>query len=132
MAFSQRVSIGDVACTPQSLCTGRLGINGLTLAVGGRIGARGGVHVVGLGAAWPDYVFQPAYCLQPLAEVAQFIEANQHLPDVPSAAEVQAEGIELASMQALLLRKVEELTLHLIALKRENDALQVRVRKLEN
>jgi len=107
-------------------------INNLTLAVGGKIGARGGVHVVGLGAAWPDYVFQPAYCLQPLAEVAQFIEANQHLPDVPSAAEVQAEGIELASMQALLLRKVEELTLHLIALKRENDALQVRVRKLEN
>lgn len=104
----------------------------MTLAVGGKIGAQGGVYVVGVGAAWPDYVFNEAYRLQPLAEVARFIQQNQHLPDVPSAAEVQANGVELVAMQAVLLRKVEELTLHLIEMQRANDALRERVQKLEN
>lgn len=131
VAFSQKVSIGNVSC-PSGGCWGTLGINNMTLAVGGRIGARGGVHVVNFGAAWPDYVFKPLYRLRPLAEVEEFIQRNQHLPDVPSAAEVEAGGIELASMQALLLRKVEELTLHLIQMQKENEALKVRVSQLEN
>ncbi len=58
--------------------------------------------------------------------------ANHHLPEVPSAAQIQTEGLELVAMQALLLRKVEELTLHLIQLQKENAALSARVRKLEH
>jgi hypothetical protein len=130
VTLPMRVAIGDVSCT--SGCAGNLNINGLTLAVGGKIGARMGVHVMNVGVAWPDYVFAPAYGLSPLPEVEAFIQANHHLPDMPSAAEVQTEGVELVTMQALLLKKVEELTLHLIQMEKEKQALEARVQKLEH
>ncbi len=70
VTIGQKASIGNVACATPSQCTGMLGTNIiLTLAVGGRIGARGGIHVVGSAVAWPDYVFAPAYQLPPLREV---------------------------------------------------------------
>ena len=115
------MSIGDVSCAS---CAGTLlGINNLTLAVGGKIGARGGIHVVDYGGTWPDYVFAPAYELRPLQEVEAFILANSHLPEAPSTAQVQANGIEIVAMEALLLKKVEELTLYLIRLEKANAAL---------
>lgn len=70
--------------------------------------------------------------MRPLREVEQYVQANGHLPEVPSTAAVQAEGLDLGSMEAVLLRKVEELTLYLIELKKENEALQARVGKLEH
>ena len=106
-------------------------MNNLTLAVGGKIGARMGVHVLNVGVAWPDYVFAPAYRLVPLPEIEQYLQANHHLPDVPSAAQVQAEGVELVTMQALLLQKIEELTLHLIEMEHANDDLRTRLRAVE-
>lgn len=99
--------------------------------MGGSIGARA-IYVVAPTAIWPDYVFEAAYRLPPLREVEEFIRANRHLPDVPSAATVQANGLDLGKMDALLLQKVEELTLYLIELRKENDALRARVSKLEN
>lgn len=123
--FSRRLTVGDVSSP------GTLGINNLALAVGGKIGARS-VHVVAPSVAWPDYVFSEAHQLRPLAAVEQYVRTNRHLPDVPSAATVQAEGLDLGAMEALLLRKVEELTLYLIALEKDNEALRARVSKLEN
>ena len=67
---------------------------------------------------WPDYVFNKEYQLTPLNELEQFITENQHLPNVPSAAEVEANGVELGEMNALLLQKVEELTLYIIQLEK--------------
>ena len=81
-----------------------MGINNLTLAVGGKIGARA-IYVVAPNVPWPDYVFAPGYRLRPLSEVAQFVQANGHLPEVPSAATVQAEGLDLGATQAVLLKK---------------------------
>jgi len=63
---------------------------------------------------WPDYVFQKNYLLPPLNEVEQFIQQYQHLPDVPSAPEVQKKGLDLGDNQSVLLKKIEELTLYLI------------------
>lgn len=63
---------------------------------------------------WSDYVFEPSYRLASLAEVEKHILVEGHLPDVPSAKEVDANGISLGASQAILLRKIEELTLHLI------------------
>ena len=103
----------------------------VTLAVEGPIETRDAVFVRAPGALWPDYVFRPEYKLQPLPEVARFIAQNGHLPDVPSAADVQRDGLELASMNATLLRKVEELTLHLIALQQANERLTERMSALE-
>jgi hypothetical protein len=69
-------------------------------------------------------VFTADHKLPGINEVADFITANGHLPGVPSAATVAAEGIELGQMNALLLTKIEELTLYMIELKKENESIQ--------
>ncbi len=63
---------------------------------------------------WPDYVFEKDYPLKTLPEVAQFIAEHQHLPGMPSAAEVLSDGIDVARMDARLLEKIEELMLYKI------------------
>jgi len=68
---------------------------------------------------WSDYVFDKGYKLKPLSEVEMYIGANKHLPGVPSAEEVQCDGIDMAQMDATLLKKIEELTLYVIELKQE-------------
>ncbi len=80
---------------------------------------------------WADYVFDNDYKLKPLSEVHSFIKQNKHLPDVPSAADVARDGIDLARMDATLLQKIEELTLYMIDLKKENEQLKTRCARLE-
>lgn len=65
-------------------------------------------------SGWSDFVFEKGYNLPSLNEVEQFINDNGHLKDIPSAAEVQQNGVGLAEINTLLLQKVEELTLYLI------------------
>jgi len=67
---------------------------------------------------WADFVFEDDYTLMPVAELEAFIKKYKHLPNVPSAAQVQAEGIDLAEMNAILLRQIEELTLRVIELEK--------------
>ena len=107
------MTIGDVTTG----VPGNLGTNNLILTVGGKIGARA-IYVVAPTAAWPDYVFKPGYQLRPLSEVERYVQANRHLPEVPSAATVQAERLDVGEVEALLLKKVEELTLYLIDMNR--------------
>ncbi|MCZ8216647.1 MAG: hypothetical protein O9262_10435, partial [Cyclobacteriaceae bacterium] len=80
----------------------------------------------------PDYVFEPSYKLPTLTEIENYIKANKHLPEVPSAKEMEANGINLSEMNMLLLKKVEELTLHVIELKKNNDNLTKRLTTVEN
>lgn len=98
------------------------------LTVNGRIKAEEVQVVVDVPA---DYVFGENYQLQPLTQVEQFIQQRKHLPGIPGAAELKANGWQLGEMSNKLLEKVEELTLYLIELKKENDALKARVEKLE-
>jgi len=79
---------------------------------------------------WPDYVFKPAYKLPKLSEVKTYIDANQHLPDMPSEADVEAKGINLGEINKLLVKKVEELTLYMIELKAENELIKERLNKI--
>lgn len=80
---------------------------------------------VALQPSWPDYVFEADYPMPNLAEWEQFIQTNKHLPGVPSAATVAANGgIELGEMNRVLLEKVEELTLLLIGQQKQLDALK--------
>lgn len=95
---------------------------GYKLAVGGKIVAE--EVVVKLQTAWPDYVFADEYKLLSLLEVERFIKQNKHLPGVPSATQVEADGISLGEMNATLLKKIEELTLYMIELKKENEQQQ--------
>lgn len=90
------------------------------LAVKGNIRAEEVVVETG----WSDFVFEANYDLMPLPEVEQYIAEHQRLPDVPSAEEVAADGLSPGESQALLLQKVEELTLYVIELDKENKALK--------
>ena len=80
---------------------------------------------------WSDFVFFDSYRLRPLSEVETFIQENKHLPDVPSAAVVEKEGVNLGEMDAILLRKIEELTLYMIEIKKENESLKREIEKLK-
>lgn len=73
---------------------------------------------------WPDYVFAPDYSLESLESVEEFIQFNHHLPGVPSAAVVEEKGAQLGEMNTILLRKIEELTLHLIEMNKEVGSLK--------
>jgi len=68
-----------------------------------------------------DYVFESDYDLRPIEEVESFIQENKHLPDIPSAEEFKENGVGLGEMGDMLLRKVEELMLYVIELKKENE-----------
>ena len=63
---------------------------------------------------WPDYVFEDNYELRSLEETEAYIKENKHLPEIPSAKEIEANGVALGEMNRLLLQKIEELTLHQI------------------
>jgi len=73
---------------------------------------------------WADFVFDSGYELAPLEEVEDFIAQNGHLPGIPSGEEIETGGLKLAEMQALMMAKIEELTLHLIEQKKRVDKLE--------
>jgi len=112
--------------------TGAVGINtgsvaipaGVKLAVNGKVNCR---EVEVTLSGWSDFVFGQNYKLKSLNEVESFINTNKHLPDVPSEKEVLSNGTNLGQMDAILLQKIEELTLYVIQLKKENDQLKDKV-----
>ena len=81
-------------------------------------------------AKWADYVFADDYKLMPLKEVEEFIEENDHLPNVPSAEQVAEEGIDMAEMAAKHMEKIEELTLYLIEANKRIEQLEQTVAEL--
>ncbi|MBX2895413.1 MAG: hypothetical protein KF763_08215 [Cyclobacteriaceae bacterium] len=102
------------------------------LAVAGKIAANEEVRVFIAGTSvFPDYVFNPGYQLPNLEETEKYIKENRHLPEVPSATEIEKEGMSLNQMNILLLKKVEELTLYLIEIKKENKELKERIENIE-
>lgn len=80
---------------------------------------------------WADYVFEPGYQAMPLKEIEAFAKEHGHLPEVPSTAEVEKDGIEIARMNAILLKKVEELTLHAVEQEKKLEAMQAKLQVLE-
>ncbi len=97
------------------------------LSVNGRVRA----DAVKVYTTWADFVFEEDYELPTLKEVEEHINEYGHLKDIPSAKEVEANGIELGEMNKLLLQKIEELTLYLIEKDKEMDALSQTVRELK-
>jgi hypothetical protein len=84
-------------------------------------------------ADWADYVFEPGYQLRPLEEVEQFTKKNKHLPGVPSAAQlIKNGGIDVNEMLAKQMEKIEELTLYMIQVKKENKELKAEIETLKN
>jgi hypothetical protein len=77
---------------------------------------------------WADYVFASDYKLPKLYDVEAFYKENKHLPEIPTAREVEEKGIDVAEMNTLLLKKVEELTMYVVEQQKQMDALKEEVR----
>jgi len=80
---------------------------------------------------WPDYVFDENYNLTNITELEKYIKENKKLPEMPSANEVSTQGVEIGEMQARMLKKIEELTLYVIELKKENETIKSELNKLK-
>ena len=93
----------------------RLFVNG-NIAVTGSFISRGMKMIV------PDYVFAPDYKLRPLPELQAYIAKEQHLPEIPSATEIKAQGVNLSEFQMQLLQKIEELTLYTLQQEQQQHA----------
>lgn len=93
-----------------------------------KLTVKGKIHAeevkVDLSVPGPDYVFDPDYQLTSLDELKQYIDQHKHLPEIPSANQMEEDGINLMEMNMLLLKKVEELTLYVIELKEEIKVLK--------
>jgi hypothetical protein len=134
--FSPNGSIGMTITT-----AGKVGIG--TLHPDVELAVKGVIHSsevrVDMGVQGPDYVFEKDYNLLSLTELETYINQNKHLPEVPSAKEMEKDGLNLKEMNLILLKKVEELTLHLIEQQKrmehmdsENVQLQKRLTIIEN
>ncbi len=102
---------------------GYLGIG--TASPDSKLTVKGNIHAeevkVDLSVPGPDYVFEEGYDLKSLEEVQSYIQEHGHLPNIPPAKEMEANGIELGEMNMKLLEKIEELTLYLIQLKKSSE-----------
>ncbi|MEH3114021.1 hypothetical protein [Pedobacter terrae] len=107
--------------------------NGYKFSVNGNIRAK---EIKVETTNWPDYVFKAGYHFPNLDETENYINTHKHLPGVPAAAIVEKEGISLGEMNKVLLKKIEELTLHLIdqhkSIKQQQDQLQSQNRTIQD
>jgi hypothetical protein len=105
--------------------------NGFKLAVKGGIIAES-IEVQSFGNwRWSDYVFKKGYQLRSLQEVEQYIKTNYRLPEVPGENDVIIKGINVAEMDATLLKKIEELTLYIIDIQKQLNETTAEVARLK-
>ena len=108
-----------------------------------KLTVKGKIHAeevkVDLSVPGPDYVFEADYDLLSLEEIEAYIQSEKHLPEIPTAKEMESNGVELGGMNMLLLKKIEELTLHVISINKrqhllihENTNLKEEIKSLKN
>ena len=116
--------------------TGKVGVNTTNTVDGYALAVDGGIitdEVLILNVEdWPDYVFGKEYKLMSLNDLKAYINQNNHLPDLPSAQDVEENGINVVEMQKALLKKIEELTLYTVEQQRLIEELQAKIEQLEN
>jgi len=116
--FSEKVGIGTTAPDEK-------------LTVKGKIHTQE-VRVDMTGPLVPDYVFANDYKLKTLQEVEDYIKANKHLPEIPSAKEIEKNGLMLAEMNMSLLKKMEEMTLYMIEQNKKIENLEKKIETILN
>ncbi|MBC7758546.1 MAG: hypothetical protein H7069_06795 [Phormidesmis sp. FL-bin-119] len=139
MGYNDGSSVNNLGLTLESanfiINGGNVGIGtndpkGYKLAVAGSVIAES--IKVKLTGAWPDYVFTKEYKLLPLEAIERHIKQTGHLPDISSAEQVKIDGIDLGVLNVNLLKKIEELTLHLIDIKKQLTAQQQQIKSLQS
>lgn len=108
-------------------------IGGTTAATGYKLSVKGKIMCeelkVLLSASWPDYVFAKNYELMPLSDLETYIETENHLPGIPSASEMEAEGgIAVGEMQTILVKKIEEANLYILQLNKRIEELESKLK----
>ncbi len=81
---------------------------------------------------WPDYVFAKEYSLLPLETLEKYIQTHQHLPEIPSASEIEKEGLNLGEINKVLVKKIEELSLYMLQQQQNMQQQQQEINKLKN
>jgi hypothetical protein len=101
----------------QDVAGGHVGIGTSTPDPAYRLSVNGTIRAkeVIVETNWADFVFDDGYPLRSLASVEQFIKTHKHLPDLPSAADIQQNGAKVAELATKMMQKIEELTLYSIA-----------------
>lgn len=127
---------GTVNATGLTIPTGTVNIGnassvptGYLMVVNGRMGAK--ELKVEVNGSWGDYVFEDDYKLLPLNELQEFITENKHLPNVPSASELEKDGINTSEMLNNQMVKIEELTLHLIKMNERLEKVELENQSLK-
>ena len=122
ITVGSKVTTPDLHVTNEAYVVGPLGVgNGFRVNSDGQVKAKE-VRVTLEG--WSDFVFEKGYLLPSLAELERYVKEHRHLPDIPSESEALNQGVELGQMNALLLQKVEELTLYIIDLQKQINELK--------
>ncbi|MBL7980794.1 MAG: hypothetical protein JNL52_03195, partial [Flavobacteriales bacterium] len=81
---------------------------------------------------WPDFVFDTGYDLMPLSELRAFVQRNRHLPGIPKASEVEADGgVEVGDLQRRMLETIEQQALYILQLEERLQQLEQRVTTLQ-
>jgi hypothetical protein len=122
MTINDMGNVGIGTATPQE-----------KLHVNGNIRASGSItaFVTSPEELIPDYVFKSGYKLMPVEALARYLEKENHLPNIPPAAEIRKNGLNLAEFQMKLLEKIEELTLYTLQQEKTIKAQQQRLSALE-
>jgi hypothetical protein len=123
--YSRKLFVG----APDANTISNMGANNLLAVNGTAVFVKAKVALYG--SAWPDYVFAPTYQMPTLDSLEKFIKINRHLPEIPTAENVKNDGIDLGNNQALLLKKIEELTLIVIEQNKTIKEQNKRIQKLE-
>ena len=99
-----------------------------------KLTVKGNIHVeevkVDLSVPGPDYVFKEGYDLKSLKEVQNYIQEHGHLPNIPSAKEMEVNGVQLGEMNMKLLEKIEELTLYILNQQARIDKMETQLNQI--
>jgi len=118
VAFTGNVAVGGY--TPNYASGYKLSVDGKIMCEELRVNDAGD---------WPDYVFKKDYNLMSVSDLDTFIENNGHLPNIPSAEEIEESGIAVGEMQKRMMEKIEELSLYIIQQQKQIDELKGQINK---
>ncbi len=96
------------------------------LTIGGTTGKLVAKQIYVTASNWADFVFANDYNLRKLSDVEEYYKTNKHLPEIPSAKEVEENGVSVGEMNKLLLQKIEELTIYVVEQQKQIDELKAR------